>query len=177
MQIALIMGLAALAATQDVGTISPGGIEAIGPKQDDPRAMCEPGSEPTAGMLSQGRVRLSTSSGMRPSPGGKLAIGPKQDDPRAPGVLARPGDDHDPKASGGSGIIVEGGLEAIGPKQDDPRSPGGLARPGDDNDPKAFGGQSTNLAIGPKQDDPRSPGVHAIEGGCGPTDGAIPAPK
>ena len=133
MQIVMIMGLAALAAAQDVGTISPGGIEAIGPKQDDPRAMCEPGNEPTAGMLSQGRVRLSTSSGMRPTPGGKLAIGPKQDDPRAPGVLARPGDDNDPKASGGQGA----GL-AIGPKQDDPRSPSLVARPGDDEDPQAL---------------------------------------
>jgi hypothetical protein len=149
MQFAMIMGLAALAAMQDVGTISPGGIEAIGPKQDDPRAMCNPGSEPNA-MLSQGRVRLSTSSGMRPSPGGKLAIGPKQDDPRSPGVLARPGDDNDPKASGGQGGLAIGpkqddprspGLLAIGPKQDDPRSPSTVARPGDDEDPQALAGK------------------------------------
>lgn len=175
MQIALIMGLAALAATQDVGTISPGGIEAIGPKQDDPRAMCDPGSEPMAGMLSQGRVRLSTSSGIRPSPGGKLAIGPKQDDPRAPGVLARPGDDNDPKASGGSGIIVEGGLEAIGPKQDDPRAmcgPDGTATTGMLDAGRVRTSSSSGmkptpggmLAIGPKQDDPSRPGALARPG-------------
>jgi hypothetical protein len=138
MQFIAMMALAL--AVQDVGTVSPGGMEAIGPKQDDPRAMCEPGGPGHAGMLSQGRVRLSTSSGIKPTPGGSEAIGPKQDDPRAPGVLARPGDDNDPKASGGQG----GGL-AIGPKQDDPRSPG-------------------LLAIGPKQDDPRAPGVQARPG-------------
>ena len=97
-------------AAQQVGTISPGGVQAIGPKQDDPR---------------------------------KLAIGPKQDDPLKVGVLARPGDDNDPKASGGTGgdkIVVQGGLEAIGPKQDDPRKLkiGVLARPGDDEDPQAL---------------------------------------
>ena len=139
MQIAIM--LAMFAAAQNVGTLSPGGIEAIGPKQDDPRAMCEPGSPGAAGMLSQGRVRLSTSSGIRPTPGGAESIGPKQDDPRSPGVLARPGDDDDPKASGGSqsGIVVQGGIEAIGPKQDDPRSPvSAVARPGDDEDPQAL---------------------------------------
>jgi hypothetical protein len=85
--------------------------------------------------------------------GGREAIGPKQDDPLKVATLARPGDDNDPKASGGSssngGVIVQGGMEAIGPKQDDPRKlqigpkqddplkVGMLARPGDDDDPKA----------------------------------------
>lgn len=140
MQFTIMIAAAALLTAQDVGTISPGGIEAIGPKQDDPRAMCEPGGTETSGMLSAGRVRVSSSSGMKPTPGGVMAIGPKQDDPRSPGVLARPGDDDDPKASGG-----EGGILAIGPKQDDPRSPG-------------------VLAIGPKQDDPRSPSTVARPG-------------
>ena len=130
--------VAMIAAIQNLGTISPGGVEAIGPKQDDPRAMCGPDGTALTGMLDQGRVRTSSSSGMKPTPGGKLAIGPKQDDPLARGVLARPGDDNDPKASGGN----DGGL-AIGPKQDDPRAPG-------------------LLAIGPKQDDPRSPGVAPV---------------
>jgi hypothetical protein len=123
---------AALLAAQQVGTISPGGVEAIGPKQDDPRAMCEPEGTALTGMLDQGRVRTSSSSGMKPTPGGVMAIGPKQDDPRAPGVLARPGDDNDPKASGSSSVL------AIGPKQDDPRSPNLVARPGDDEDPHAL---------------------------------------
>ena len=97
MQVA-IMIMAMLAASQEVGTISPGGVEAIGPKQDDPRAMCQPEGTATTGMLSPGRVRLSTSSGVKPGSendpkaaggsGGMLAIGPKQDDPRAPGVAA-----------------------------------------------------------------------------------------
>ena len=111
-------------------------VQAIGPKQDDPRAMCT-GS--VKGIIVQG---------------GREAIGPKQDDPLKVMTLARPGDDNDPKASGGSGgdkIIVEGGIRAIGPKQDDPRklqigpkqddprapALGSVARPGDDNDPQA----------------------------------------
>jgi len=138
---------AALLAAQQVGTISPGGMEAIGPKQDDPRAMCDPEGTATTGMLDAGRVRTSSSSGKKPTPGGIMAIGPKQDDPRSPalaigpkqddpsrpGAVARPGDDEDPKAAGGNGML------AIGPKQDDPRAPAGLvARPGDDEDPQAL---------------------------------------
>ena len=149
---------AALLAVQQVGTISPGAMEAIGPKQDDPRAMCGPDGTATTGLLDAGRVRTSSSSGMKPTPGGMLAIGPKQDDPSRPGALARPGDDNDPKASGGSGIIVQGGIEAIGPKQDDPRSPALAIGPKQD-DPR-----SPALAIGPKQDDPRAPGVVARPG-------------
>ena len=127
--------LAATVAAQ-VTTISPGAVQAIGPKQDDPRAMCQ-GS--LKGIIVQG---------------GREAIGPKQDDPLKVATLARPGDDNDPKASGGGSgdkIVVQGGIEAIGPKQDDPRklqigpkqddprapALGSVARPGDDNDPKA----------------------------------------
>lgn len=145
MQFSLIMAVAALVTAQDVGTVSPGGMEAIGPKQDDPRAMCEPGGGETSGMLSSGRVRVSSSSGMKPTPGGVMAIGPKQDDPRAPGVLNRPGDDEDPHAAGGAESIGpkqddprSPGVLAIGPKQDDPRSPNRVARPGDDEDPQAL---------------------------------------
>lgn len=91
----------------------PGGVLAIGPKQDDP---------------------LTAEGGQNPSPGGNgvEAIGPKQDDPRAPGSLvARPGDDEDPQA--------RRNMLAIGPKQDDPRAPGSLvSRPGDDEDPQAL---------------------------------------
>jgi hypothetical protein len=128
-------------------TISPGGVKAIGPKQDDPRALC---GSPAKGIIVQGGREAI---GPKQDDPRKLAIGPKQDDPLKVGVLARPGDDNDPKASGGSGadkIVVQGGIEAIGPKQDDPRKlaigpkqddplkVGVLARPGDDNDPKAI---------------------------------------
>lgn len=151
----LLMTAALALAAQQIGTISPGGVEAIGPKQDDPRAACGPGG--MSGIVVQGgreaigskqddSLTADVAAGMRRP--GVLAIGPKQDDPSRPGALSRPGDDNDPKASGGSSIIVQGGLkpivvqggiEAIGPKQDDPRAPalGVLARPGDDNDPKA----------------------------------------
>ena len=125
-----------LLAAAQLGTISPNAVQAIGPKQDDPRAMCK-GS--ISGIVVQG---------------GREAIGPKQDDPLKVRVLARPGGDNDPKASGGSGsnkIIVQGGIQAIGPKQDDPRklqigpkqddprapALGTVARPGDDTDPQA----------------------------------------
>ena len=128
--------IAALIAAQQVPIISPGGIEAIGPKQDDPLTACAPGATGQAGIVVQGGREAI---GPKQDDPRKLAIGPKQDDPLRASVLARPGDDNDPKASGGSGIIVQGGLEAIGPKQDDPRAPG------------------RKLAIGPKQDDPRSP--------------------
>ena len=130
-------------------------IEAIGPKQDDPRAACG-----TEGIVVQGGLKpivvhggmeaigpkqddpRKLSIGPKQDDPRKLSIGPKQDDPLKVGVLARPGDDNDPKASGGEGtrgIIVQGGREAIGPKQDDPRALklGVIARPGDDNDPKA----------------------------------------
>ncbi len=139
---------AALLAAQQVTTASPGGVEAIGPKQDDPRAMCDPTTNPATSPGGKGGLIVQggrEAIGPKQDDPRKLAIGPKQDDPRTPGMLARPSDDNDPKASGGSGgnrIVVQGGIEAIGPKQDDPRK----------------------LAIGPKQDDPRSPGVLARPG-------------
>lgn len=158
----LLMTAALALAAQQIGTISPGGVEAIGPKQDDPRQCAsEPGiksPEISSGIIVQGGREaigpkqddpLSADGSAGPGQPGVLAIGPKQDDPSRPGALSRPGDDNDPKASGGSSIIVQGGLkpivvqggmEAIGPKQDDPRAVaalGVLARPGDDNDPKA----------------------------------------
>ena len=131
-----LLALAALLAAQQVPTISPGAIKAIGPKQDDPLTVCGPGQTGEAGIIVQGGREAI---GPKQDDPRKLAIGPKQDDPLQASVLARPGDDNDPKASGGSGIVVQGGIEAIGPKQDDPRAPG------------------RSLAIGPKQDDPRSP--------------------
>lgn len=140
MNIALLLAAAA-AFAQNVGTISPGGMEAIGPKQDDPRALCESGNGPGA---TPGGVKPIVVQGGMEAIGPKqddprtpvLAIGPKQDDPSQPGALARPGDDNDPKAAGGSGRA--GKLLAIGPKQDDPRAPAArLARPGDDDDPQA----------------------------------------
>jgi hypothetical protein len=130
------LAIAAILIAQQVPTINPGGIEAIGPKQDDPLTACAPGEDAKTGIIVQGGREAI---GPKQDDPRKLAIGPKQDDPLRAPVLARPGDDNDPKASGGSGIIVQGGVEAIGPKQDDPRAPGRL------------------LAIGPKQDDPRSP--------------------
>lgn len=132
--------IATLIAVQPAPVISPGGIEAIGPKQDDPLTMCEPGTGEGPGLatgiiVQGGRTGIIVQGGRT----GAEAIGPKQDDPGRPG-----------------------GVLAIGPKQDDPSRPGALARPGDDNDPQAFGGQSTNLAIGPKQDDPSRPGALAV---------------
>ena len=132
--------IAALLAAQ-VGTISPGAIQSIGPKQDDPRALCasDPGvKSPERGIVVQGGIIVQ--GGLTPQTGPEQ-IGPKQDDPRSP-AQARPGDDNDPKASGGStgrGPIVRRNILAIGPKQDDPRSPSGsVARPGDDEDPQAL---------------------------------------
>ena len=101
---------------------SPGGrpgAEAIGPKQDDPRA--------PQGIIVQG---------------GREAIGPKQDDPRAPqGIVVQGGREaigpkqDDPRAA----LAARRGAQAIGPKRDDPARPGAaaVARPGDDEDPKA----------------------------------------
>jgi hypothetical protein len=144
-QVTTVKRLPAKAPASQSGIVVQGGREAIGPKQDDPRA---------AGIVVQGgREAIGPkqddprAAGCTP---GTLAIGPKQDDP-ATGALARPGDDEDPQARGGSesigpkqddprvaGIIVQGGREAIGPKQDDPRSGVAIAaRPGDDEDPQA----------------------------------------
>ena len=139
MYVALLLATAA-ALAQNIETISPTGIEAIGPKQDDPRAMCEPGqgATPHPGgvkpIIVQGGIEAIGPKQDDPrSP--VLAIGPKQDDPSRPGAMARPGDDNDPKAAGGNS---RGSIRAIGPKQDDPRAPTArLARPGDDDDPHA----------------------------------------
>lgn len=122
------------------------GVEAIGPKQDDPRSagiivqgglVAPGGCEGTPGVLAIGPKQDD------PSRPGALAIGPKQDDPSRPGASARPGDDNDPKSAGpraraaGSGLATGRRVLAIGPKQDDPSRPGAAMRPGDDNDPKA----------------------------------------
>ena len=144
-QVNAVKRLPAKAPASQSGIVVQGGREAIGPKQDDPRA---------AGIVVQGgREAIGPkqddprAAGCAP---GTLAIGPKQDDP-ATGALARPGDDEDPQARGDAeaigpkqddprqgGIIVQGGREAIGPKQDDPRARAAVAaRPGDDEDPQA----------------------------------------
>lgn len=104
------------------GIIVQGGREAIGPKQDDPRAGdCGNGVGASGG--SQGSLDIHRPGGENDPKAragqGALAIGPKQDDPSS------------------RGIIVQGGLEAIGPKQNDPRALAAAhQRPNDDNDPK-----------------------------------------
>lgn len=85
------------------GIIVQGGREAIGPKQDDPRAVATddctgngtavPGTGTNDPAAKQGIIVQ----------GGLEAIGPKQDDPRA-------------SAAGTTS------MRAIGPKQDDPRA-------------------------------------------------------
>lgn len=79
---------------------SPGGrpgAEAIGPKQDDPRApqgiIVQGGREAIGPKQDDPRAALAARRGAQ-------AIGPKQDDPARPGAaaVARPGDDEDPKA-------------------------------------------------------------------------------
>jgi hypothetical protein len=85
------------------GIIVQGGREAIGPKQDDPRAVNEGGCD------DGGTVAPATGSDDPAAKkgiivqGGLEAIGPKQDDPRA--------------VAGASTAT-----RAIGPKQDDPRA-------------------------------------------------------
>ncbi|HVF36721.1 MAG TPA: hypothetical protein VNA29_02120 [Sphingomicrobium sp.] len=131
------------------------------------------------GIVVQGGREGIVVQGGREAFGGQstnLALGPKQGTPSPPvlagGVNQHPEDDGGGRGGGGAG----GGA---GPKLEYRTSPiavGALARPGDGNDPQAFGGQGTNLTSGRKQD-PRAPVVHAIGGGCGPTDGPIPAPR
>jgi hypothetical protein len=119
--------------------VAPTRIQAIGPKQDDPRSCSSDPSVKTperSPIVVQGGIIVQ--GGLKPESGAEQ-IGPKQDDPRSP-AQARPGDDNDPKASGGEGAVapVAGRkLLAIGPKQDDPRAAGVVARPGDDTDPHA----------------------------------------
>lgn len=125
MAAAMLMG-----AQQAPNLIAPGKALAIGPKQDDPRAVCGDAGSAKGGIIVQGGRGIVVQGGRGIIvQGGRETIGPKQDDPRT-AVVARPGDDNDPKASGGA--ASGGNLLAIGPKQDDP------------------------LAIGPKQDDPRA---------------------
>jgi hypothetical protein len=87
------------------GIIVQGGREAIGPKQDDPRAMqasdctenpVEQGNKPGAGTNDPAARGIVVQGGLE-------AIGPKQDDPR----------------SAAAGTTA---ARAIGPKQDDPRA-------------------------------------------------------
>lgn len=93
--------VALLLAQQGV-TMSPNVIQSIGPKQDDPRGMCENNIEAIGPKQDDPRTAFNPETDPHAS-GGKEAIGPKQDDPR-------------------KGIIVQGGKAlAIGPKQDDPR--------------------------------------------------------
>ena len=121
----LAMTVAALM-VQEIGTISPGGVEAIGPKQDDPLAICEPGETTTTGLLDAGRVRTSSSSGGQ-VPDGEMGMLSQGRVRLSTSTGVKPGSENDPKAAAGVGLL------AIGPKQDDPRSPNMLARPGDDD--------------------------------------------
>lgn len=145
MQLMLVMALAL--AAQDVNAVSPGGMEAIGPKQDDPRAMCETDGTALTGLMDKGRVRTSSSSGMQPAPGGGTGMLSQGRVRLSTSTGVKPGSENDPKAAGGGGGLAIGpkqddprspGVLAIGPKQDDPRSPNLVARPGDDDDPQAL---------------------------------------
>lgn len=86
------------------GIVVQGGREAIGPKQDDPRAM--QASDCTENPVEQGNKPGGTNDPAARGiivQGGLEAIGPKQDDPR----------------SAAAGTTA---TRAIGPKQDDPRA-------------------------------------------------------
>ena len=123
-QVTTVKRLPAKAPAAASGIVVQGGREAIGPKQDDPRtAGCAPGSlaigpkqdDPATGALArpgddedpQARGGSGAIGPKQDDPrqagiivqGGREAIGPKQDDPRAAvAVVARTGDDNDPKA-------------------------------------------------------------------------------
>lgn len=102
------------------GIVVQGGREAIGPKQDDPRATDCGGIAGTTDIQGIPGKAGGENDPKAHAGNGAVAIGPKQDDPST------------------RGIIVQGGIEAIGPKQDDPRALTAVQqRPGDDNDPKA----------------------------------------
>jgi len=104
--LSLLCSLAfAQAAAPAKGIVVQGGREAIGPKQDDPRAMqagectdnpVEQGNKPGAGTNDPAARGIIVQGGLE-------AIGPKQDDPR----------------SAATGTTA---TRAIGPKQDDPRA-------------------------------------------------------
>jgi hypothetical protein len=104
--LSLLCSLAfAQAAAPAKGIVVQGGREAIGPKQDDPRAMqasnCTEnpvvqGNKPGSGTIDPAARGIIVQGGLE-------AIGPKQDDPR----------------SAAAGTTA---TRAIGPKQDDPRA-------------------------------------------------------
>lgn len=104
--LSLLCALAfAQTATPAKGIVVQGGREAIGPKQDDPRAMqasdctdnpVEQGNKPGAGPNDPAARGIIVQGGLE-------AIGPKQDDPR-------------------SAALGSTTTRAIGPKQDDPRA-------------------------------------------------------
>ena len=134
----LVAGVIAGLIAGEVGAaVQPNVVQSIGPKQDDPRAICETDiAAHQSGTEAIGPKQDDPRQGIIVQGGRSLAIGPKQDDPRAK-ALGAYNPETDPHASWGP--------EAIGPKQDDPRQ--GII---------VQGGRT--LAIGPKQDDPRSPG-------------------
>ena len=91
--------VAALVAVQVAPMIAPAGVEAIGPKQDDPLT-CDVGEAGPDGVLAIGPKQDDPRSGIIVQGGRVLAIGPKQDDPRAPGmaVVGAYDPDTDPQA-------------------------------------------------------------------------------
>ena len=92
------------------GIIVQGGREAIGPKQDDPRAVT--GNDCTEKPIAQGGKPGTDDPAAKQGivvQGGLEAIGPKQDDPR-------------------SAAASTTSMRAIGPKQDDPRAATGCQR-------------------------------------------------
>ncbi|GAB3376523.1 hypothetical protein GCM10027431_31420 [Lysobacter rhizosphaerae] len=92
------------------GIIVQGGREAIGPKQDDPRAVTanDCSENPIAQGGKPGTDDPAAKQGIIVQ-GGLEAIGPKQDDPR-------------------SAAASSTSMRAIGPKQDDPRAATGCQR-------------------------------------------------
>lgn len=110
--LALGIALAALCPSASAQTAAPavkkgiivqGGREAIGPKQDDPRAVNEGGCDDGGTVVpATGSNDPAARKGIVVQ-GGLEAIGPKQDDPRA-------------------AVAGSTATRAIGPKQDDPRA-------------------------------------------------------
>ena len=137
--------VAAAVAAQPLLLANPGAVQAIGPKQDDPRSC---GVE-AIGPKQDDPRKLAI--GPKQDDPRKLAIGPKQDDPLHGGMQAGFDPETDPHANGGAemigpkqddprtGILVQNGARAIGPKQDDPRSPGQVSAYNPETDPQAAG--------------------------------------
>lgn len=137
---------------------TPGGVEAIGPKQDDPAGPGKAGRQASGGIGNDAGML----GGIR-TPGGIKAIGPKQDDPSRPGAAGRWDDN-----STQDGIRTPGGIKAIGPKQDDPARPGKAGRQASDGIgnggiPAGIRNPGGIKAIGPKQDDPARPGKSGLQ--------------